>query len=69
MSHGRRANSKITVAKPQYSPNRFNKVCNVLRKRFTDINKDQTIITKKVQSVQKKKMNDLENEKKKAEKE
>ena len=68
MSQGRRANSKITVAKPQFLPNLFNKVCNALRKKFTDINKDQTIITKKVQSVQKKKMNDLGNEKKKAEK-
>ena len=66
---GRRANSKITVVKPQFSPNRFNKVCNALKKKFPDINKDQTIITKKVQSVQKKKMNDLQNEKEKVGKE
>ena len=56
------------MIKPQYLPNQFNKVCNALKRKFTDINKGQTIITKKVQSVQKKKINDLENEKKKAEK-
>ena len=57
------------MVKPQFSPNRFNKVCNALKKKFPDINKDQTIITKKVQSVQKKKMNDLQNEKEKVGKE
>ena len=57
------------MVKPQFSPNRFNKVCNALKKKFPDINKDQTIITKKVQSVPKKKMNDLQNEKEKVGKE
>ena len=44
---GWRANSKITMVKPQYSPNWFNEVCNALKKKFPDISKDQIIITKK----------------------
>ena len=52
---GRRANSKITVVKPQFSPNWFNKVCNALKKKFPDINKDQTIITKKYSLCKKRK--------------
>ena len=31
----------------KFSPNWFNKVYNALKKKFPDINKDQTIITKK----------------------
>ena len=45
---GQRTNSKIIAVKPQHSPKQFDKVCNALKKKFPEINKDQTIITKKV---------------------